>query len=526
LKSSPSFGITWGVKNPFSGEYRETTKRFHRRSRLFAIAGTRAGFNRCGLPSSAAQAQAGTRLGSYSTCHGRGLAQGKQKHRWKTWAVVASLIVCAVVGIDVGQEVRLKADGALSGRECGGASFSLQARRSHPPDSGSLLHCTCHGGFGCRGGTTGQRPDLAAGRKVRFCRPRSSVRRHDGAGVANRLSKRTRDTAWFSPTLLEGISATGPKGGCRRRGNHPTSQDSAQVGQTVSFVRQAEKRERSPAEKDNRADTGLDPRSQWGGGDREAEHRPSAEVSLPEALADEAGGPDVDPADYAVDEHGSSSQGEDLACRHHAGACNRTQQSRQEGRVWTEVFGQSDRRRLCVWQAGSSQFRREKDAPGDTLQLPGGIWESGNAGMDKLRPRWMVGACSPEVSEGRDQEDRNRAERESRLAHCRGRPEESQERAREDGRKYRDIEEREIRLQQTEGAEVGNDSGRRAAIDGVAESEQADERFGDSQSASKNNRGLTRTPRISEEPLKKRRKNRDGRSKNPQLIQMELCDTL
>lgn len=146
--------------------------------------------------------------------------------------------------------------------------------------------------------------------------------------------------------------------------------------------------------------------------------------------------------------------------------------------------------------------------------------------MDKLRPRWMVGAWSQEVRAGRDQEDRNRAERESRVAHCRGRPEESQERAREDGRKYRDIEEREIRLQQTEGAEVGNDSGRRAAIDGVAESEQADERFGGSQSASKNNRGLTRKPKISEEPLKKRRKNREGRSKNPHLIQMELCDTL
>ncbi|MDQ3959333.1 MAG: hypothetical protein M3255_03375, partial [Pseudomonadota bacterium] len=42
-------------------------------------------------------------------------------------------------------------------------------------------------------------------------------------------------------------------------------------------------------------------------------------------------------------------------------------------------------------------------------------------------------------------------------------------------------------------------------------------------SASKNNRGLTRKPRISEEPLKKRRKNRDRKSKNPHLIQMELC---
>src|SRR5919108_4746061 len=138
----------------------------------------------------------------------------------------------------------------------------------------------------------------------------------------------------------------------------------------------------------------------------------------------------------------------------------------------------------------------------------------------------MVRAWSQEVSEGGDQEDRNRAERESRLAHCRGRPEESQERAREDGRKYRDIEEREIRLQQTQGAEVGNDSGRRAAIDGVAESKQADERFGETQSASKNNRGLTRKPKISEEPLKKRKKNRDRKSKNPHLIQMELCDTL
>src|ERR671914_2962087 len=198
--------------------------------------------------------------------------------------------------------------------------------------------------LGCRGGTTSQPPDLAAGRRVRFCRPRSSVRRHDGAGGAHRLSQRTRDTAWFSPTLSEGISAPEPKGSCRRRGDHPTSQGRAQVGQTVSFVRQAEKRERSPAEKDNRADTGVDPRSQWGGGDRGAEHRPSAEVSLPEALADEAGGRNVDPADYAVDEHGSSSQGEDRARWHHAGACNRTQQSRQEGGVWAEVFDQPDRR--------------------------------------------------------------------------------------------------------------------------------------------------------------------------------------
>jgi hypothetical protein len=54
-----------------------------------------------------------------------------------------------------------------------------------------------------------------------------------------------------------------------------------------------------------------------------------------------------------------------------------------------------------------------------------------------------------------------------------------------------------------------------AAIDGVAESEQADERVGESQSASTNNRGLTRKPRISKEPLKKRRKNRDRKSKNP-----------
>src|ERR671914_1133889 len=213
-----------------------------------------------------------------------------------------------------------------------------------PPDSGSLPHCACPGGFGCGGGTTGQPPDRAAGRKVRFCGPRSRVRRHDGAGAAHRLSQRTRDTAWFSPTLPEGVSATEPKGSCRRRGNHPTSQGSAQVGQTVSFVRQAKKRERSPAEKDNRADTGVDPRSQWGGGDREAEPRPSAEVSLPGAFADEAGGRDVDPADCAVDEHGSSSQGEDRARWHHAGACNRTQQSRQEGGVWAEVFDQPDRR--------------------------------------------------------------------------------------------------------------------------------------------------------------------------------------
>jgi hypothetical protein len=62
---------------------------------------------------------------------------------------------------------------------------------------------------------------------------------------------------------------------------------------------------------------------------------------------------------------------------------------------------------------------------------------------------------------------------------------------------------------------VGNDSGCRAAIDGVAESEQANERLGDSQSASKNNRGLTRKPRISEEPLKKRKKTERGEAKIP-----------
>ena len=119
----------------------------------------------------------------------------------------------------------------------------------------------------------------------------------------------TKNPLFFNGSSQKGVAAV--------EGTILTSQGSAQVGQTVSFVRQAKKRERPPAEKANRADTGIDPRSQWDGGDREAEPRPSAEVSLPEAFADEAGGRNGDPADYAVDEHGSGSQGEDLACRHH-----------------------------------------------------------------------------------------------------------------------------------------------------------------------------------------------------------------
>ena len=82
-------------------------------------------------------------------------------------------------------------------------------------------------------------------------------------------------------------------------------------------------------------------------------------------------------------------------------------------------------------------------------------------------------------------------------------------------------------MRPTEGAEVGNDSSRRAAIDVVAEAEQAAERLDESHSASKNNRGLTRKPRISEEPLNQREEKTEiGEAKIPISSKLELCDTL
>src|SRR5215472_13952151 len=75
----------------------------------------------CGLQPSAASAPACPAVGDSRRNHEAPLVAGGQKYRWPPWFGMGCGVVCALGGVDVGEEPQRSRHGGVSGRKCRGA---------------------------------------------------------------------------------------------------------------------------------------------------------------------------------------------------------------------------------------------------------------------------------------------------------------------------------------------------------------------------------------------------------------------
>jgi hypothetical protein len=110
------------------------------------------------------------------------------------------------------------------------------------------------------------------------------------------------------------------------------------------------------------------------------------------------------------------------------------------------------------------------------------------------------------------------------LAHIRGRPPSSDERARKDGRKHRDAQEREVWIQQAEGKKARDIEDGRAAFVSVVESEPSDEEVDRIRKREEDG------PSVKEKMKRENEKEAGGdqptEGKTRYFFSIELCDTL
>src|SRR6516165_8235070 len=104
-----------------SGAYHGRTGRLYVWSLSRSKRNWRNSLDLCGSPPPTAAAQTRAAMAGTVRGHDTPLAAGGQKHRWPLRLAVGCGLVCALSGLDVGEEPQLARDGSVSGRKCGGA---------------------------------------------------------------------------------------------------------------------------------------------------------------------------------------------------------------------------------------------------------------------------------------------------------------------------------------------------------------------------------------------------------------------
>src|SRR6266545_6668917 len=309
----------------------------------------RHGLDLCGRQPPAASAQACPPMGGPLRDHETPLAAGGQKHRWPTWFALGCLTVCALGGVDAGEEPQRARHGGVSGRKCRGAGVHRTSGRPRTTDSGPCQPCPslCGSGQGRRG--RGQCCDVACRQRLGVCRYPSPLVRYHSAGVAHRLSQRTGHLAGCGAALWSRLGeAQNPRGVGGRYGTRAGADD-PQDGQRTPPLCQGARGKAAGV------DTAVDRGGPVGRADTPAgpgawrAPRPCDTQRHHHADNDARRSQAAHPADRAVDHHRGGSQGQNRACWCDAGAGDRAQQGGEEGRIWPAVSPESSRRGVCLW---------------------------------------------------------------------------------------------------------------------------------------------------------------------------------
>ena len=172
--------------------------------------------------------------------HDASLATGRQKHRWPPWLAVGCGIVCALGGVDAGEEPQRARDGSVRGGECGGTGVHWPPGRPPSPDSGSFQYRPGLCGLGPGRGRGDQCVDAPCGQRLWLCRCQHPLVRYHGAGVAYWVSQRTRDLTGVGAALWPRPGeAQNPRGGGGRYGPRPGADD-PQDGQRTPSICQGQ----------------------------------------------------------------------------------------------------------------------------------------------------------------------------------------------------------------------------------------------------------------------------------------------
>ena len=187
----------------------------------------RNGLDLCGSQPPVTSAQTRSAVGGALRGHDAPLAASGQKHRWPPWLAVGCGIVCALGGVDVGEETPRPRHGSVSGRKCRGAGVHWAPGRSPAADSGPLQHRPGLCGPGQRRCRGDQCVDPACGQGLGLCRCQYPVVGYHGAGVAHWVSQRTGHLAgvgtalWARPGEAQNACGVGGRYGPRAGADHP-----------------------------------------------------------------------------------------------------------------------------------------------------------------------------------------------------------------------------------------------------------------------------------------------------------------
>ena len=225
------------------------TQRFYTAERGYASRARRLGIDFCGGRASVTAAESDAGLGRDPGRDEYALAGRRQKCGRAAWAAVAGAIVCAVIGLDVVQDVFLTAHGGVYQRERGGATVSGFTGWRAGPGAGSLGDRASRSGVGGGGQGGGQRPGPQNGGAVGVHGPPDVVGRYDSAGAGDWVSERTGDLERLGRADRAGIEEAqraGGEGGAS--GARPSERD-LPGGQAPSSVCQNEGGEAAGADR-------------------------------------------------------------------------------------------------------------------------------------------------------------------------------------------------------------------------------------------------------------------------------------
>src|SRR3989454_6135093 len=419
-------------------------------------------------------AQARPAVGSALRGHDQKVGGGGQKRRWPPWLVMGCGVVCALGGVDAGEELQLTRHGSLSGRECCGAGVHRTSGRHQPSDAGPFQHCP--GLCGPRQGRhrRDQRIDSQHRQGLWLRRCWDPVIRYYSAGVAHWLSQRTEYLAGCSAALwsclVEAQNAWGMGGG----GGARTGAADPQIGQRTPSLCQGQGRQAPGADAPLEGGGAVARANSPPGGAAGAEPRSGDPKRHSDAWSHARGRQAAHPADRPVDDYGGGGQGQNRACGVDAGTRHRAPQGGEDGRVWHTVAAQSPWGWVYLWDIDLRECRRVEDARASVSDLPRDLWASGHPQVVRLRSGGVCHGNAEGAGPRGGQGDWYSTQGQGSLVCCRGRPRDGQKRTRQDRRDHWHPEDGQVQIQQAQRTSLADAGDGRPSLYPLVQSEQAD----------------------------------------------------